>query len=112
VIGPEIYNTRKGTVAHVKPPTESIVRSCETADARWVIFPRWAASVPSTLEEISRAEAFMFLATNAFNYELLGESAFDTVKALVSRTRCFHLEYSDLEDAVSMLTDIVQQHDS
>lgn len=111
VIGPEIPNTRKGTVAHVKPPTESILRSDETADARWIVFPRWAAGANCTLEEISRAEGFMFLATNAFNYELLGESAFDTVKELINQSRCFHLEYSNLDDAIAMLTDLVRHHD-
>lgn len=109
VIGPEIPNTRKGTVAHVKPPSESIVNSDQTANARWIVFPRWIAGVPSTLTEVSRAEGFMFLATNSFNYELLGEPAFDTVTALINQTRCFHLEYSDLDDAVAMLTDFAEQ---
>lgn len=111
VIGPEIPNTRKGTVAHVKPPTQSIIDSDQTAPAKWIVFPRWRPGVPSSLTEVSKAEGFISLATNAFNYELLGEAAFQTVTDLISQTRCFRFEYSDLNDAVAMLTDFSNRDD-
>lgn len=112
VIGPATPNTRKGTVAHVKPPSRSIIDSDQTAPAKWVVFPRWRPGVPSSLTEVSKAEGFMFLATNAFNYELLGEAAFHTVTGLINQTRCFRFEYSDLDDAVAMLTDFASRDDS
>jgi len=82
--GPVIPNTRKGTVVHVKPTRESVERAAETAPAGWVIFPQWVAGEPLRLEEVPRIDAFMQIATNAFNYELLGEPAFETVHALVA----------------------------
>ena len=112
VIGPEIPNTRKGTVAHVKPPSQSIIDSDQTAPAKWIVFPRWRPGVPSSLTEVSKGEGFMFLATNAFNYELLGEAAFQTVTGLIDQARCFRFEYSDLDDAVAMLTDFANRDDS
>ncbi len=102
--GPLIPGTRKGNVAHVKPPTDSVRRAGETAAARWCVFPRWQAGAALALEPVSPAEAFMGLTTNAFNYELLGEAAFRTVAELVQRTRCFRLNYSDLEEAAGALT--------
>ena len=48
----------------------------------------------------------MHLATNAFNYELLGEAGFRTVAKLVDQARCFHFVYSDLGEAIAMLTDL------
>jgi len=105
VIGPEISNTRKGTVAHVKPSAQSIDEMRQAAPAHWIVFPRWRHEASTSLTEVSKAEGFMFLATNAFNYELLGEAAFHTVAGLVNQTRCFRFEYSDLDDAVEMLTD-------
>lgn len=104
VLGPVVPNTRKGDIAHVRPPADSVVRSAEPAPAAWLVFPRWIAGAPLTLEEMSKSEGFMQLATNAFNYELLGETAFDTVRELVSGSRCFRLVYSDLEQAVAALT--------
>ena len=112
VIGPEIANTRKGTVAHVKPSRQSIDDMDQAAPARWIVFPRWRHGASSSLTEVSKAEGFMFLATNAFNYEVLGEAAFHTVKGLVNQTRCFRFVYSDLDEAVEMLTDFAARDDN
>lgn len=109
VMGPSIPNTRKGTVAHVKPPTRSVIASDQTANARWVVFPRWRPGVRTSLTEVSKAEGFMMIAANAFNYELLGESAFHTVTALIEQVRCFRFEYSDLDDAVELLTEFAKR---
>ena len=53
----------------------------------------------------------MMLATNAFNYELLGKAGFDTVVELIETTRCFDFVYSDLEVAVDALTDFTSRDD-
>lgn len=104
VAGPSTPNTRKGTVAHLRPPGDSVARSDQPASARWIVFPRWEPGEPSRLTPISGAEAFMLLATNAFNYELLGEAGYDTVADVVGASRCFRFVYSDLDDAVGQLT--------
>lgn len=103
-LGPLIPGTRKGTVAHVKPPAASVQSAAITAPAKWIVFPRWVAGAALQLEEIPKAEGFMLLATNAFNYELLGEPAFLAARNLVDHARCFRLVYSDLEAAVAALT--------
>jgi HprK-related kinase A len=105
-LGPTIPNTRKGTISHVKPPTESIRDSEITAPARWIVFPRWSADAPFLFEEMPKVEAFMMLATNAFNYEMLGESGFTAVRRLVERARCFQLVYSDLDQAIACLDEL------
>jgi HprK-related kinase A len=102
--GPVIPGTRKGVICHVKPPAGSVARADEAAPARWIVFPRWSRGVPLTLEDIGPGEGFMQLATNAFNYELLGEPAFDTVGRVVASSRCLRLVYADLERAVDALT--------
>ena len=105
-IGPATPNTRKGTVAHIKPTTESIAQQSVPAPATLVVFPRWESDAPMSLQEISKAEGFMLLATNAFNYELLGEAAFRTVRDLVNGARCYRLVYSDLEEATARLNEL------
>lgn len=103
-LGPSIPGTRKGTVAHLRPPRESIERAHEPAAPRWVVFPRWVAGSPLAFEPIPRGEAFMQLATHAFNYEALGEAAFDAVRGVIAQSDCYRLQYSDLEEAVGALT--------
>ena len=109
VLGPEIPRTRKGTVAHVRAPLASVKRSGEHAPAGWIVFPRWRAGARFSLQELPRSDGFLRLATNAFNYEKLGAIGFDTLKRLVDGCRCFRLEYSDLEQAVSALTLLADQ---
>ncbi len=110
-IGPETPGTRKGTVAHLRPPSQSVQLADSPAPARHIVFPRWNPDVPSTLTEIPKSDAFMLLATNAFNYDLLGETGFETVKLLVEGARCLEFEYSDLNNAVPALTDFVRRDD-
>lgn len=103
-IGPVIAGTRKGTVAHVWPSAASVERQTESAPVRWLVFPEWRAGAILSLQEIPSAEGFMRLAANAFNYEMLGIAGFETVRDLVSASRCFRLTYSDLDEAVARLS--------
>ena len=50
-----------------------------------------------------KAQSFLMVATNAFNYEVLGETAFRLVGDMVRACECFSLTYSDLDEAVTAL---------
>jgi HprK-related kinase A len=102
-LGPEIPNTRKGTVAHVKPPSSSVIRANELASPGWIVFPRWVKDAPLILEQVGGAETFMMLATNAFNYDTLGEEAYKSVRELVDGATSFRMVYSDLEEALTAI---------
>lgn len=105
-IGPSFLKTRKGTVAHVQPPEDSIRRAQEPAKPRWFIFPKWTANVPLTLEVMPKSQAFLMVATNAFNYEVLDEGAFRLVADMVRTCDCYSLIYSDLNEAVNTLDEL------
>jgi HprK-related kinase A len=105
-LGPTISNTRKGTIAHVKAPVASIREAGVLAPVRWIVFPQWAAGVPLACEEMPKADAFLTLATNAFNYDMLGETAFLAVRHLVTTAKCYRLVYSDLAQAVPFLSEL------
>ena len=49
----------------------------------------------------------MALATNAFNYELLGEAGFCAVREIVNGCDAYSLAYSDLGEAVAWVDDLV-----
>jgi HprK-related kinase A len=102
-VGPRFHGTRKGTVAHLRPPADSVARSREPARPRWLVFPRWVAGAPLRLEPVAKSEAFLMVATNSFNYEVLDEAAFRLVTAMVQSCACHSLVYSDLGEAVAAL---------
>jgi HprK-related kinase A len=95
------HDTVKGTVAHMRPPDDSVSRQHEPARPGWVIFPKWEAGAPVTLSPRSRAQTFMFLAQNAFNYSHLGADGFRVGVALVDQAGCYDFHYSQLHEAVA-----------
>ena len=82
VWSPETYDTKKGRVAHLRPPAESVARMHETARPRWIVFPRYVAGRKPLLTPRAKTDTFVELAKNAFNYHTLGETAFDLIAGL------------------------------
>jgi len=95
------HDTVKGTVAHMRPPRDSVRRQHEAARPGWVIFPEWKSGAPPTLTPRSRAQTFMFLAQNAFNYSHLGEDGFRVGTALIDQVDCFDFHYGELPGAIA-----------
>lgn len=104
---PEVYinrasrDTIKGTVAHMRPPRDSVRQQHETARPGWVIFPKWEAGATTRLTPRSQAQTFMFLAQNAFNYSHLGEDGFRVGSALIDQSSCHDFRYSKLDEAIA-----------
>lgn len=103
VTGPEFPKTRKGTICHVRPPADSIESSLKTAKACWIVFPDYQPGAVPCLRPLDKARAFLKLAGNSFNYELIGLRGFQTVAGLIDSCDCYLFQYSDLEQAVAQL---------
>jgi len=95
------HDTAKGSVAHMRPPRDSVLRQHEPARPGWVIFPKWEAGADTRLTPRSRAETFMFLAQNAFNYSHLGADGFRVGTTLIDHAHCYDFRYSALREAVA-----------
>jgi HprK-related kinase A len=96
----KVSDTIKGTVAHMKAPTDSINRAAETAQAAWVIFPKYQAGASVLLETLPRSRAFIRIADNAFNYSLLGVRGFEAMASVIDSALCYDFTYSNLDDAI------------
>ena len=105
-IGPAVHDTLKGSVAHVKPPLESVQRQSEPAKPRWVVVPRYAAREPARLQPLAKGRMFMQLADSAFNYEVHGRRGFDLIGDLVTFCDCYEFTYSELEEAARIFDDL------
>lgn len=103
VFGPEFPKTRKGTVAHLAPPREAVVRRYECARPGAVILPKWVANSPTRFEALAENVVFAALAFNAFNYSLLGALGFQAVLRLVRQCPAWQLVYSDLDEALATI---------
>ena len=55
------------------------------------------------LASIPKQQAFLKLANNSFNYQLLGLRGFEGVTRLVRDCDCYILTYSNLDEAIDAL---------
>lgn len=108
--GSRVHETAKGTVAHFAPPADALARAAEMATPRWVVLPRYAPGTQTRLEPIDRAEAFMELVENAFNYPVFGAEGFELLGRVLDGCRCFRLGYSRLAEATATLSSLAD-HD-
>ena len=97
-----VHDTTKGTVAHMKAPTESVQRWAENAVPGWIVFPRYRADAATQLQPLDPAGTFMRVADNCFNYSLLAADGFEALAGLIERSAGFTFEYSDLDEALAM----------
>lgn len=102
VWGPETYDTAKGRVTHLRPGIDSVQRMHETAQPRWIVFPRYQPQAEPLLTPRGKAQTFVHFAENAFNYSTLGETGFDVVSRLVDQCDCYDFTYSRLDDALQV----------
>ncbi len=107
-----ITETAKGSVAHLRPSADSSARATEPAPIRWAVFPRFTPNHPTQLTEVPRADAFMTLVDNSFNYSLLAERGFDTLADVAEGMVGYQLVYSDMEHAIANLNQLADAESS
>jgi HprK-related kinase A len=107
-LGPIFAKTRKGEVAHLRPPEDSLLRQHELARPAWIVFPRYIVGSPLRLRALHKSVAFVRLSQNAFNYRLLGAAGFLGLRDLVRDCRCWSAEFSDLAAMISALNKLPQ----
>jgi HprK-related kinase A len=107
---PEVKETIKGRVAHMRPPSESVNRSSECARPGWLVLPRFVAGQgEARLERMPKAEALLRMAENAFNYATHGRRGFDALADLVGQSDCYRFSYSDLGEASALLVRLADE---
>lgn len=103
------HDTAKGTVTHMKVPSDHLARVAVPATVRWIVFPQYRAGSAATLGPHQRAEAVLALSRNSFNIALHGEAGFDRLCDLVQDADCSDFSYGDLHDAARVFDDLARQ---
>jgi HprK-related kinase A len=109
IMGPVIPGTRKGTVAHLKSPKNALARTRQTVSPNWIVFPSFKQGAAVSIESASKAQTFLWLANDSFNFNVVGEKAFDTLCELVDSCACYEFIYGDLNDAIACLDHLSEQ---
>lgn len=102
-IGIPVRDTVKGTVAHMRVPSECMRDADNTAVPCWIVFPRYRAGSHLQLAAVPRERGFMRVAEQAFNYSLHGRRGFEVLAQVLDRCTCHSLEYEDLDAAVAAI---------
>ncbi len=100
VFSPKVFDTIKGTIAHMKPPAGSVARAEVPAQPAWIIFPRYVEGAATRMVPILPAEGFVKLADNCFNYSELGVTGFNAVAELMNSCKCLEFSYSVMDEAI------------
>jgi HprK-related kinase A len=95
-----VFDTKKGTVALLRPPSESVLRVSEPARPAWIVFPKYVPGAPAVFSTYSKAHTCLGVARESFNYDIHGRNGFLALTRLVDGCNCFEFSYGDLEDAV------------
>lgn len=105
-LSPTVHDTLKGSVAHMKPPEESVRRAAEPARARWIVFPRYESGARATLQRLAQGRAFMRLADGAFNYDVHTRRGFEALAQVVRASDCYEFRYGDLAEAARLFAGV------
>ena len=100
-IGPSFTDTHKGTVAHLRPPRESVEAMHVPARAAWVVFPHYEAGTALSATSVSACQSTLKLADDSFNFPLLGKEGFEVLTDVAFGCDAYELHYSDLDEAIA-----------
>lgn len=106
-IGPTFPKTRKGDVAHFRVAKENVARGNEPAGIAAIVFPDFQSGATASTLPVTKAAAFLKVAGNSFNYEVVGERGFRALASIVGRCESFVLRYGNLDGAHSILDKIM-----
>jgi HprK-related kinase A len=109
-IGRVFAPTRKGALAHLRPPTEAVERQAEPALPGWVLFPTHAANADTRLLSLPKGTGFLRLEENCFNYDELGRTAFDALGQLIEMTECYELPFAHAVGAAELVDGLAEPH--
>jgi HprK-related kinase A len=107
-IGQVFSPTHKGTLAHLRPPTEAVQRQAEPALPGWVVFPTHAEEADTRLAPLGKGATFVRLEKNCFNYDALGRAAFDALSEMIEASGCFELPFAHASAAAELLDGLVE----
>ena len=107
--GPLVRETRKGNVAHVKPLRQNVADAKIRAMPAWIVLPRFESGIATRFRPMAKARAGWSLASNAFNFSVLGDAGFTALNRTVGACTAFELDYGDLDAAANLFSELADR---
>lgn len=107
-IGRTFATTRKGMLAHLRPPAEAVERQAEPALPGWVVFPTHTGGADTKLVSLRKTAGFLRLEENCFNYSALGRAAFNSLGQLIETTECYELTFAQAMEAAELVDHLAE----
>jgi HprK-related kinase A len=93
-------------VWHLVPDSDAVA---EPSVANLVVSPHFDAGATTALEPITRAEAVLLLAENAFNFDSHKANGLDILAAVVRRCECYRLTIGANDDGSDAVMRVVER---
>ena len=107
IVTPICRDTQKGDVAHVKVLNWIQYQQLTPAPICSIIFPKYQAGKDLAIYQLDQLDAFNQVSRNAFNYSVLGQTAFEIATSLVSSAGLYQVEYSELTELAVFFDELV-----
>jgi hypothetical protein len=105
-IGPSVTDTAKGTVAHMRPSTDSVLNNA-CALLNKIVFPSYSSGCDIELKAAGKARALARITEQSFNAHILGMDGFKVLERVVSTCPAFDLSYSQLNEAIAHMDSLI-----
>lgn len=105
---PDVYLTQRGHVGLLRPSAASVQAVGQSARVKWVVSPRFAPGRELSLSRVPRSQAFVTMASNTFNYDVLERQGFHALADVVSGADGYQLTHGNLDAAVAAVDRITR----
>ena len=102
------YDSLKNTVAHMRPPRESVRRQHEPARPGWLIFPQWSAQASAHLTPCPESETLKFFDEHLFSGPDSHKDMVPFVKQQIKTIPGFDFVYSQLDQAIEVFNQLAE----
>lgn len=99
----------KGRVAFLNPLDVCPDVVGKPSPVRWVIFPRYVAGAPPTLQRMTRSEGVHELALQCFNARVFEARAVHVLSDLIRGAECYRLRGGEISATCQLLQQLVQE---
>jgi HprK-related kinase A len=107
---PRVKDTIKGTVAHMGVPAENTFGCDLKGSPAYIIFPKFIDDISTSITRVSNGNAFIRMAENSFNYNVLRERGFNSLSLLMKQVECFDYHYAgNLTQAIETFDQLVEK---
>ena len=104
------HDTAKGSIAHMRPPPDSVAKRNVAARPALVIFPQYREGSNMICEPVGHAYAFLEMVRHSFNFSLLCGDGFDAIAGMLDTATACRMQYSSFDQALPEVNRLWSQH--